>query len=172
MPDQDQAQEISRGFAFEVSAVTQDKMLKKGTIAAPDFLKEFVVYSDEGEITGGGNTEPTPIAYFMLSAAFCTLTQLGRYGEMMKVNVKSAKVTAKSRFRTEGSVLRETIRGSAMDFEMHIEIDSDSPPERVAALIRNAEAGCYVVQTIRNPTPVERTVALNGEPFDPDALPK
>jgi len=41
--------------------------------------------------------------------------------------------------------------------------------ERVAALMRNAEAGCYIMQTILNPTPVTREFKLNGAAFDPDS---
>ena len=46
-------------------------------------------------------------------------------------------------------------------------MESDAPPERVAAVVRNSEKGCYVMQTILKPTPVETRVALNGADFDP-----
>jgi len=38
--------------------------------------------------------------------------------------------------------------------------------------VRNAENGCYVMQTILKPTPVERQFTLNGEAFDPAAFAK
>jgi alkanesulfonate monooxygenase SsuD/methylene tetrahydromethanopterin reductase-like flavin-dependent oxidoreductase (luciferase family) len=41
------------------------------------------------------------------------------------------------------------------------------PPEKVAKVMRNAEAGCYVIQTIRRPTEVKSAYTLNGAPFDP-----
>ena len=52
--------------------------------------------------------------------------------------------------------------------DMRSEIISNDPPERVAALVRNAEAGCYIMQTIINPTPVTREFKLNGVAFDPE----
>jgi hypothetical protein len=42
--------------------------------------------------------------------------------------------------------------------------------EKVAAVIRNAEKGRYVLQTILKPTPVKRQFALNGAVFDPESF--
>jgi hypothetical protein len=39
-------------------------------------------------------------------------------------------------------------------------------------VVRNAEAGCYVIQTIRNPTVVKSEYTLNGAPFDPESYKK
>lgn len=98
------------------------------------------------------------------------LTQLSRYGEMMKVHIDKAKVFVKARFKSEGSVLRETVQAIGLGFEMRCELESREPAEKVAAVVRNAEKGCYVMQTILQPTPVERQFALNGTAFDPERL--
>ncbi len=154
-----------REFVVSVETEALEGHRKKGVFLEPDYIREFTVYCDEGPRLGA-NTAPPPIGYFLQSAAFCTLTQLTRYGEMMKIGVNHAKVSVRARFRTTGSVLQETIEASTLDFEVKIEVDSDAPPERVAALIRNAEAGCYVMQAIRNPVPVTTTVDLNGEALE------
>jgi len=159
-----------RKFKFEVVAETEEGLKKKGTFVEPEDLQKFTVHSDEGARLGGGNTAPTPIGYFLLGAGFCALTQLSRYSEMMKVDIKFARITVRSHFLTEGSVLRETIKGSTDGFELDVEIDSDAPPERVAAVVRNAEAGCFVMQAIKNPTEVRTNVTLNGTAIDVDAL--
>jgi hypothetical protein len=36
----------------------------------------------------------------------------------------------------------------------------------VVRLVRIAENGCYVLQTLLQPVPVRRSVTLNGEPVD------
>lgn len=159
-----------REFTFEVVAKTEDGLKKKGTFVQPESLSQFVVYSDEGEHLGGGNSAPTPIGYYLLGAGFCTLTQLSRYGELMKVNIKNARVIVSSRFRMDGSVLKETVKGGTQGFEVEIEVESDDPPERVAAMVRNAEDGCFVMQAIKNPTEVRTSYTLDGEPIDVDAL--
>jgi hypothetical protein len=37
----------------------------------------------------------------------------------------------------------------------------------LAGVIRNAENGCFVLQALLNPVPVERTVIVNGAAFKP-----
>jgi hypothetical protein len=88
---------------------------------------------------------------------------------MMKTNIKKAKVFVKARFKSEGSVLRETVKAVGLGFETRCELESAEAPEKVAAVVRNAENGCYVMQTILQPTPVERQFMLNGAAFDPEA---
>ncbi len=100
------------------------------------------------------------------------LTQISRYGEMLKTKIDKARVFVKAKFQREGSVLAETIQACGMGFETRCEVESKEPPERVAAVIRNAENGCYVLQRILHPVSVERKFALNGSDFDPQGFPK
>jgi organic hydroperoxide reductase OsmC/OhrA len=91
---------------------------------------------------------------------------------MLKTHIEKAKVAVTARFKNEGSVLRETVQAEGLGIETRCEITSDAPPESVAKVIRNAEAGCYVIQTIRRPTEVKSEYMLNGAPFDPQVLKK
>ncbi len=91
---------------------------------------------------------------------------------MMKTHITKAKVSVKARFKSEGSVLRETVQAVGLGFESRCEIESEEPADKVAAVVRNAENGCYVMQTILQPTPVERQFTLNGAPFNPDEFPR
>ena len=85
---------------------------------------------------------------------------------MMKVDIKNARVHVAGRFRAEGSVLGQTIQAYSDGFDTRLEVESAEPLERVAGVIRNAENGCYVMQTIRQPVPVHTTVLVNGVAFD------
>jgi hypothetical protein len=89
---------------------------------------------------------------------------------MIKTKIDKAKVFVEARFKSEGSVLRETIEAVGLGFEIRCELQSPEPAEKVAAVVRNAENGCYVMQTILKPTPVERQFTLNGVAFDPEAF--
>jgi hypothetical protein len=91
---------------------------------------------------------------------------------MLKTHIDKAKVFVTARFKSEGSVLRETIEAAGLGFETKCELTSKEPPDKVAKVVRNAEAGCYVMQTILKPTPVARQFTLNGAPFDPDSIAK
>jgi len=89
---------------------------------------------------------------------------------MLKTHIEKAKVFVTARFKNEGSVLRETVQAEGLGVETRCEITSTEPPDKIAKVVRNAEAGCYVIQTIRNPTAVKSQYSLNGAPFDPDAF--
>jgi hypothetical protein len=91
---------------------------------------------------------------------------------MMKTKIRKARVFVKAAFKSEGSVLAETVRAKSLGFETRLEVESEEAPQRVAALIRNSENGCYALQTILNPVPVERKFFLNGAEFDPQGFPK
>ena len=90
----------------------------------------------------------------------------------MKTHISKAKVSVKARFKSEGSVLRETVQAVGLGFETRCELESDEPADKVAAVMRNAENGCYVMQTILRPTPVERQFTLNGAAFNPEEFPR
>ncbi len=91
---------------------------------------------------------------------------------MLKTHIEKAKVYVTARFKNEDSVLRETVQAEGLGVETRCEINSSAAPENLAKIIRNAEAGCYVIQTIRRPTEVKSSYYLNGESFDPETYKK
>lgn len=91
---------------------------------------------------------------------------------MLKTHIDKAKVFVTAKFKNEGSVLRETVQAESLGFETRCEITSSETPEKIAKVVRNAEAGCYVIQTIRKPTDVKSEYTLNGAAFDPAAYKK
>ena len=91
---------------------------------------------------------------------------------MLKTHIDKAKVFVVARFKNQGSVLRETVQAEGLGVETRCEIVSDEAPEKIAKVVRNAEAGCYVIQTIRRPTKVKSLYMLNGASFDPSSYKK
>ncbi len=89
----------------------------------------------------------------------------------MKVDITSARVHVTVRFTREGSVLAQTIRAGAEGIETRLEVESPDEPAKVAGVVRNAENGCYVMQSLANPTHVATSVALNGAELDLAAYP-
>ena len=90
----------------------------------------------------------------------------------MKTKIDKARVFVTAKFKSEGSVLAETVQAGGLGFETRLELESKEAAERVAAVVRNAENGCYVLQSILRPVPVERKFALNGTAFEPSAFPR
>ncbi len=81
---------------------------------------------------------------------------------MMKVSVRKARVHVSMRNRQEGSVLQGTVKASCLGIETRLELESDEPRERVVAMVRNAENGCFTMQALMTPVPITGTVTLNG----------
>ena len=85
---------------------------------------------------------------------------------MMKVPITKARVKVVGKFRQDGSVLAQTIQGSCVGIETFLDVESPAPAAEVAGVIRNAENGCFTIQAVRKPSPVQTTVSLNGKPLD------
>ena len=90
------------------------------------------------------------------------MTQVSRYGHMLKVTVNGLRMRVTARYRVDGSVLNDTIEGQMLGAETTLEIDSPDAPERVARVVRNAERGCFVLQALQRPVPVTARTLLNG----------
>jgi organic hydroperoxide reductase OsmC/OhrA len=93
------------------------------------------------------------------------MTQVARYGHMLKVDVAKMTLRVRARFRVTGSVPNDTIEGEMIGADTTLELESSAAPERVAKVIRNAEHGCFVRQALVKPVPVNGTTLLNGRPL-------
>ena len=93
------------------------------------------------------------------------MTQVSRYGHMLKVSVTRMTMRVKASFRVTGSVLNDTIEGEMLGAETTLELESPDPPDRVAKVVRNAERGCFVMQALLRPVPVTGRTLLNREPL-------
>src|SRR3989442_1285641 len=67
------------------------------------------------------------------------MTQVSRYGHMLKVTVNGMRMHVTARYRVDGSVLNDTVQGRMLGAETTLEIDSPDSPERVAKVVRTAE---------------------------------
>jgi hypothetical protein len=96
------------------------------------------------------------------------MTQVSRYGHMLKVRINGMRMTVKERFRVDGSVLNDTVQARMLGAETTLELESPDSPELVAKVVRNAERGCFVMQALLQPIPIATRATLNGTPIDQD----
>jgi len=87
------------------------------------------------------------------------------YGHLLKVPVDYARVKVKAHFWQQGSALAGTLLAGCDGFEMDLDIKSSASAEEIVRLVKVAENGCFVMQTLLNPMPVKRAVSLNGQPL-------
>lgn len=93
------------------------------------------------------------------------MTQVARYGHMLKVSVTKMTMRVTARFRVAGAVLNDTVEGEMIGADTTLELESPDPPERVAKVIHNAERGCFVRQALVKPVAVTGKTLLNGRPL-------
>ena len=90
------------------------------------------------------------------------MTQVSRYGHMLKLTVRAMQMRVRARYRVTGSVLNDTVVASMVGAETTLEIDSPDAPTQVAKVVRNAERGCFVMQALLQPVPIVSKTVLNG----------
>jgi len=94
------------------------------------------------------------------------MTQVVRYGHMLKVALRGLRIRTRATWHSEGSVFAGTIASGCDGVESEIEIESPNQPALVAALIHSARGGCYAEAALTRPVPVTATATLNGRPLD------
>ncbi len=89
---------------------------------------------------------------------------------MMKVPFKKASCRVEFDYFLRGSVLKGTVNSGCTGVRTHFAVESDAPPERVVALIRNAKQGCFAENMIQAAVPVASSIELNGEPLSLEGI--
>jgi hypothetical protein len=85
----------------------------------------------------------------------------------LHIEPKNVRITITARYSRAGSVIAGNASTTCDSIKTELSLDSDEPPERVAQLIKMAEATCFTLTALRNPSPVALEAMVNGEPFDP-----
>src|SRR5438445_5212423 len=73
------------------------------------------------------------------------MTQVSRYGHMLKVTVNGMRMRVTARYRVDGSVLNDTIQGRMLGAETALEIDSPDPPDRSEEHTSELQSRQYLV---------------------------
>ena len=83
----------------------------------------------------------------------------------LHIEPKNVRITVTARYHREGSVLAGDAHTMCDSIKTELSLDSDEPPERVAQLIKMAEATCFTLAALRNPAPVALEATVNGQAF-------
>jgi hypothetical protein len=84
----------------------------------------------------------------------------------LHIEPKNVCIKVTARYHREGSVLAGNAHTMCDSIKTELSLDSDQPPERVAQLIKMAEATCFTLAALRNPAPVALEATVNGQAFD------
>jgi len=91
---------------------------------------------------------------------------------MLQANIRSAKVRVRVHWTSEGSVFAGTITSQCHSVEIDTHVESDDDVALIAAVIRNAQGGCYADAALTSAVPVHRVTSLNGSRLIPEDYPR
>jgi hypothetical protein len=86
----------------------------------------------------------------------------------LHIEPKNVRIKITARYSREGSVIAGNAHTRCESIKTELSLDSDEPTDRVAQLVKMAEATCFTLAALRNTAPVVLEAAVNGQPFDPD----
>jgi hypothetical protein len=86
----------------------------------------------------------------------------------LHIEPKNVRIKITARYSRAGSVIAGNASTTCDSIKTELALDSDEPPERIAQLIKMAEATCFTLTALRNPSPVALEAMVNGQPFDPE----
>ena len=79
---------------------------------------------------------------------------------------KNVRIKVTAKYFRDGSVIAGDAKSVCDAITTELSLDSDEPPERVAQLIKMAEATCYTMAALRNAIPCELVSTVTSQPFD------
>jgi len=127
----------------------------------PDGLKElaiqciqpagslFIMLCDDAPERGGQGRAPDPLTYLSCGVAFCYMTQIGRYAQIVKQELHDYRIVQDTAF---GFGPDEPPSAAAV--ETLVFLDTEEPPEKCFSLVHMAEQTCYTHAVYRLPTEV------------------
>jgi hypothetical protein len=84
----------------------------------------------------------------------------------LKIEPRNVAIKVTASYRREGSIMAGTAHVQCDKVTTELTLDCDESPERIAQLIKMAEASCYTMAALRQPVDAELIPTVNGEPFD------
>jgi uncharacterized OsmC-like protein len=124
----------------------------------------YELYCEGGKPTGGGDTAPSPLAYFVAGAAFCLLTHITGFLSFTSLNVRKLKVEMRGNFMTGMGHINpgEQGEGGCDGFETYVIVESDEPADRIKEFIEMCEKACVASQSLAKAIPTSVSLVLNG----------
>lgn len=160
---------------FEFSAHSTGKMRNEIDVwmAQPPNEEEWQIATDEGDFHGGDGTAPPPLALFAAAVAACMMTQIRGFSKRMGIPIRGVQVTGRTSWKLHPE---DRVYSTEPDrFELDFDIDSDEPRERIEELMRQAQKGCFIDQTLQRQNAVVHRLRVGDDVVeierDPESTP-
>jgi uncharacterized OsmC-like protein len=106
----------------------------------------FEFLSDDSRAVGGQERAPSGLAYLSAGVAFCFMTQIGRYAQITKQDLKDYRIIQDTEFR-----LAAELEPDASAVETLVFLDTGESQDKSIQLVRMSEQTCYIHAAYRAP---------------------
>jgi len=113
----------------------------------------FIMLSDEAPDRGGQGRAPDPLTYLSCGVAFCYMTQIGRYADIVKQTLHDYRIVQDTAFS-----FGPDHAPAAAQVETVVCLDTDEPAAASRKLVQMAEQTCYIHGAYRSPTNIQLAV--------------
>ena len=161
----DDSQAVFRDDPAEAAAAFAVESRLVGGFQSTVQTRQFRFHSDEPEALGGEDTAPTPVEYLLASLATCQEITYRLYADALEIPVDSISVKLDGALDLRGFLdVDDSVRPGYLAINGTVTIDSPASDEDLARLKQAVDRHCPVLDSLRNPTPVELVVNhLSGE---------
>ena len=118
---------------------------------------------DEPIERGGDGLAPSPMAYFTAGAAACLTSHITQSAGFLETHYTSLEVEATVLWDNRRKFGIADLTQASLGIIYNIYIASDEPEEKLVALLKHAEDGCYASDVVRNETPLRAHLIVNGD---------
>jgi hypothetical protein len=108
---------------------------------------------------------PSALAHAAAGIAFCYMTQLTRYIEHRKHQVRHVRMVQTLPFTLQGDAAAGTLRGGVEPVDTHVFLHAEEPDAVMQNLLEVAENTCYLHAALRSAIPSRVVATLNGAPL-------
>jgi len=114
----------------------------------------FHFLSDDSRLAGGQERAPSGLAYMAAGIAFCYLTQLGRYAQIVKQQLAGYRVVQDIAFSPPGSMTTGT-QVSATAPDTHTFVDTTEDDDLTRKLVQMGEQTCFLHAACQTDNPTQ-----------------
>jgi len=123
----------------------------------------FALRTDERPGTGdAGDQGPCGLSLLSAGIVFCYMTQLSRYIDNMKMDIRGVRVVQHTPFALEGSLAAGTLAGRALPVDTHLFLNGGAADELFERLQKIAAVTCYLHATLAAALTPEVTIERDG----------
>src|SRR5712691_13566861 len=109
---------------------------------------------------GGQSCAPTPLELLLSGAVGCYAAVFAFYAAKLGVAYDSFEAVARTEFDARGHMIPGAPNPGFQKVTISIRVVSDAPAEKLRQVERLALEGCPGISTLREPVPVETTLAV------------